>query len=178
MLFDRIKLPRLRGDANHKSMRASSVLVPVTGDDCDEDVVRIACEMLESRRSLLRVLYVIEVARHSPIDAEIAEDYQKGEAALRRMEQVANSYNCMSEARLMQARKAGAVIVRESIDKNVDAIVMGASQTESFGVFSLGEHIPYVLRHAPCRVIIYRDPKLAASGGAAAPRLTGAKRAF
>lgn len=178
-MFDRIKLPRLRGDANRKSMRASSVLVPVTGDDCDEDVVRIACEMLESRRSLLHVLYVIEVGRHAPVDAEIVEDYQKGETALRRVERVANSYNCMSEAQLVQARKAGAVIVRESIDKNVDAVVMGASQTESFGAFSLGEHIPYVLRHAPCRVIIYRDPKLVSADSAAAPpRLTRARRAL
>ena len=176
-MFDRIKTPRLmRGDRSRKSMRASSVLVPVTGDDCDEDIVRIACEMLESRRSRLHVLYVIEVARRAPIDAEIAEDYQKGETVLREMEQVANSYNRMPEAQLVQARKAGAVIVRESIDKDVDAVVMGAPRIESFGAFSLGEHIPYVLRHAPCRVIIYRDPKLASADVVPPPRLTGAKR--
>ncbi len=140
-------------------MRASSVLVPVTGADCDEDVVRLGCELLESRRSLLHILYVIEVGRHSPIDADVAEDYQEGERVLRKMEQVANSYNCSSEAHLVQARKAGAVVVREAVDKNVDAVVMGTTEAESYGSFSLGDYIPYVLRHAPCRVIVSRDPK-------------------
>ena len=159
-MFERIKIPKMKEDANRKGIRASSVLVPVTGADCDEDIVRIACEMLESRRSVLHILYVMEVGRHAPLDAEIAEDYQKGDGILRDMEEIANGYNCMTDAQLVQARKAGAAVVRECIEKQVEAIVMGASQTESFGAFSLGEHIPYVLRHAPCRVIIYRDPKL------------------
>ena len=175
-MFDRVKPPRLRGDAGRNGARASSVLVPVTGADCDESVVRIACEMLETRRSVLHILYVIEVERRSPIDAEIAEDYQKGEGVLRDMEEIANGYNCMRDAQLVQARKAGAAVVRESIDKGVEAIVMGASQTESFGMFSLGEHIPYVLRHAPCRVIIYRERKPAATDSPSL--LARAKRQF
>ena len=175
-MFDRVKPRRLRADANRNGARASSALVPVTGADCDENIVRIACEMLETRRSVLHILYVIEVARHAPIDAEIAEDYQKGESVLREMEEIAGGYNCMRDAQLVQARKAGAAVVRQSIDKGVDAIVMGASETESFGAFSLGEHIPYVLRHAPCRVIICRDPKPAATDSPSL--LSRAKRPF
>ena len=175
-MFDRIKLPRLRGDANRRSMRASSVLVHVTGADCDEDIVRIGCEMLETRRSVLHLIYVIEMARRSPIDAEIPEDSDRGDEVLRGMEEIARGYNCVAEAHLAQARKSGAAVVRQSIENNVEAIVMGAAQTESFGEFSLGEHIPYVLRHAPCRVIIYRERKLAAADSPSL--LARAKRPF
>ena len=152
------KGPGRQGDHSRNVVRASSVLVPVTGGDCDESVVRLGCELLESSRSRLHILYVIEVPRDAPVDAEIAAASERGEHVLGQMEVVAGNYNCSLKAQLVQARKAGAAVVREAVDKNVDAIVMGTSHTEEFGSFSLGEYIPYVLRHAPCRVIVSHDP--------------------
>ena len=145
------------GDAERNAVRAASVLVPVTGSDSDESVVRLACELLESGRSLLYILYVIEMPRAAPVDADITSASQQGERVLREMESVAKNYNCTLEAQLVQARKAGAAVVREAVDKGVDAIVMGIFHTEVYGSFSLGEYISYVLRHAPCRVIVSRD---------------------
>ena len=139
-------------------MRVSSVLVPVSGDSCDEEMVRLACDLLESSRSMIHILYVIEVERGFPVDAEVTPAAAEGEQVLKDMESVARNYKCQMEAKLVQARKAGTAVVQEAVDKGVDAIVVGTSYKRPFGSYSLGESIPYILKNAPCRVIVSRDP--------------------
>ena len=139
-------------------MRLSSVLVPVSGDSCDEEMVRLACDLLESSRSMVHILYVIEVERGFPVDAEVTPAAAEGEQVLKDMESVARNYKCQMEAKLVQARKAGTAVVQEAVDKGVDAIVVGTSYKRPFGSYSLGESIPYILKNAPCRVIVSRDP--------------------
>ncbi len=139
-------------------MKVSSVLVSVSGDSCDEEMVRLACDLLESSRSMIHILYVIEVERGFPVDAEVTPAAAKGEQVLKDMESVARNYKCHMEAKLVQARKAGTAVVQEAVDKGVDAIVVGTSYKRPFGSYSLGESIPYILKNAPCRVIVSRDP--------------------
>ena len=139
-------------------MKVSSVLVPVTGVSTDQQMVRMACELLESSRSIVHILYVIEVGRGVPLDADVAPAASKGEEVLKDMERVARSYKCNLEAELVQARNAGAAVVQEAVDKGVDAIVLGTPYLERFGSYSLGESISYILKHAPCRVIVSREP--------------------
>lgn len=158
------------GRANHSSdrdrgsVRPSSVLVQVVGGPSDSVVVRLACELLESRRSTLHILFVIEVARDTPLDAVVAGDSHAGEQVLEDMERVASRYNCVVEAHLVQAREAGTAVVREAVDKNVEAIVIGTSVAEAYGRYSLEPHVPYILRHAPCRVILSREPVQVGTG--------------
>jgi nucleotide-binding universal stress UspA family protein len=136
----------------------SSVLVAVRGEPCDDEVVKLACELLNSRSDDLYLLYVIEVERGIPLDAEIAPATAKGEEILTHVEELARSYKLKPVAELVQARQAGSAVVGEAADKNVEAIVLGIPYREQFGSFSMGETIPYVLRNAPCRVIVWRDP--------------------
>ncbi len=153
-------------DRDQGSVRPSSVLVQVTGARSDSHVVRLACELLESRRSTLHILYVIEVSRDTPLDAVVADDSSVGEQVLEAMERVAGQYNCTLEAHLVQARESGTAVVREAVEKNVEAIVVGTSVAEVYGQYSLEQHVPYVLRHAPCRVILSREPTQIVSGPA------------
>jgi nucleotide-binding universal stress UspA family protein len=107
---------------------------------------------------MIHILYVIEVERGFPVDAEVTPAAAKGEQVLKDMESVARNYKCQMEARLVQARKTGTAVVQEAVDKSVDAIVVGTSYKRPFGSYSLGESIPYILKNAPCRVIVSRDP--------------------
>ena len=138
-------------------MGVSSVLVVVNGDGCDNEVVGLACELLNSHKGKLYVLYVIEVDRGFPLDAEIVPATAKGEHVLSRVEQVAREHKCRAEAELVQARQAGSAVVQEAVRKNVDAIVLGSPYTEAYASFSLGDTVPYVLKNALCRVILWRE---------------------
>jgi nucleotide-binding universal stress UspA family protein len=137
-------------------MSVSSVLVAVRGEPSDDEAVRLACELIGSSKGSLYILYVIEVERGLPLDAEIAPSTARGEEILKRVEAVAKSFKCKTEAELVQARQAGCAVVQEAVDKAVDAIVVGVPYMQRFGFFSLGDTIPYVLKNAPCRVIISR----------------------
>ena len=138
-------------------MDVTAVLAAVNGDDCDEEVVRLACDLLNSQHDKLYILYVIELERALPVDAEIASATAQGEKVLKRIEAVAKSYKRKPAAALVQARDAGSAVVREAVDKNVGTIVLGAPYRKLFGSFSLGEMACYVLKNAPCRVIVWRD---------------------
>ena len=102
-----------------------------------------------------------------PLTDDVKEllDKQKGdERILKQMEAVADNHRCMVEAQLVQARKAGAAVVREAVDRGVDAIVVGTPRNENHGTFSHGDNILYLLRYAPCKVIVVRDSDDAAVG--------------
>lgn len=157
-MFNWVRRTNHSGDGDQGSIRPSSILVLVTGAASDDLVVRLACELLESRRSTLHLLYVIEVPRHTPLDAVIGGESTAGERVLEDMEGVASSYNCIVEAHLVQARESGTAVVREAVEKNVEAIAIGTTVVEAYGRYSLEEHVPYILRHAPCRVILCREP--------------------
>ncbi len=166
MIKNWIKRANRNGNAGIRTARHESALALVTGAPGDEEVVRLACELLESNKSRLHMIYVMEVERDSPLDAAIVGESRRGEQALARMEGIANGYNCIRDTQLAQARKTGvgAAVVREALDRDVEAIVMGTSVSDLYGGYSLDPHVPHILRHAPCRVILLRNPILGVPG--------------
>lgn len=139
-----------------KNSGLSSVLVAVGGRSEDE-AVRLACELISPNKGKLYIVYVIEVERSLPVDAEVAPATAKGEEVLKHMEEVAKPFKCRTQAELLQSRRAGSAVVQEAVDKSVDAIVLGLPYREVYGSFSMGETAPYVLRNAPCKVILWRS---------------------
>ena len=141
-----------------KDSSISSVLVAVGGDRSDDQAVRLACQLLNPQKGSLYIVYVIEVERSLPIDAEIAPATAGGEEVLKEMEALTKPYKFETTAELLQSRRIGLAVVQEALDKQVDAIVLGVPYKEVYGSFSLGDTAPYVLKNAPCRVILSRDP--------------------
>ena len=137
-------------------MDLSSVLVAVKGDQADEEAVEVACRLLDPKGTLY-LLYVIEVARRFPIDAENPPATAHGEEVLQRMEAVAKRLKRNYKAELLQARSAGCAVVQEAVERDVEAIIIGIPYKERYGSFSLGETVSYVLKNAPCNVIIWRE---------------------
>ncbi len=136
----------------------SSTLVAVGGLDSDEEAVRLACGLVRgNKRGRVHILYVIEVERALPVDAEIPPAAARGDAVLRRMEEVAASLKVETQAELLQSRQVGYAVVQEAVDRAVDAIVMAVPYRSEYGRFTMGRTVPYVFEHAPCRVILWRD---------------------
>ena len=81
----------------------------------------------------------------------------RGEEVLNEMEALTEPYKFETAAELLQSRRIGLAVVQEAVDKQVDAIVLGVPYIEIYGSFSLGDTVPYVLKNAPCRVILSRD---------------------
>ena len=109
-------------------------------------------------------LYVIEIPRRLPLDAEIAWRSAEGERVLQQMELIGKQHKCKVDGEILQARSLGAAVVDEAVQRSADLIVASASYEEHFGIPTLGEVVPYLLKHSPCRVMVYRDAQPADGG--------------
>jgi nucleotide-binding universal stress UspA family protein len=134
------------------------ILVPVIGSQADEEVIKLACRLARQDKSEIHALHIITVKRDLPLDAEIQPEIQKAEDILNRAETVAKEQNYKIDTNLLQARQVGQGIIDEAVKQGFDLILMGLSYKRRFGEFSLGDVVPYVLKNAPCYVIIYSMP--------------------
>ncbi len=137
-------------------MKIGRVLVAVTGQPTDEDAIQLACGAARRQKAKIFVIYVIEVRRALPLNAELQGEMEKAERVLAHAEQIADHADYSLETELLQAREVGPAIVDEAVERGVDAIVMGAPYDRRFGEFTLGSTTEYVLKHAPCAVWVCR----------------------
>ena len=138
-------------------MEFNKILVPVTGTAADEEAMRLACRLTKKNKGKIWAVYVITIKRSLPLNAEIEPEIKKSEDILDRIAIVAEEEDCEIETDLLQSREAGPTIVDEAVEREADLILMGVSYKRHFGQFSLGSVVPYVLKNAPCQVILYHQ---------------------
>ena len=123
----------------------------------DDEALWLASEVTRECKGKIYVLYVIEVQRNLPLDADVDSENARGEEVLQRMEKLGQKYHCDIEAEILQARDAGPAVVQEAVDREVETIVMAVPYKSRYGVFSLGNTVPYILKNAPCPVLLWRE---------------------
>ncbi len=138
-------------------MEFKKILVPVIGTEADDEAVRLACRLARGNKGKIWAVYVVTVKRTLPLDAEIELEIRKAEEILDHTETIAEEQDYEIETDLLQAREAGPTIVDEAVEREVDLILIGIEYKRRFGQFSLGSVVPYVLKNAPCRVILYHQ---------------------
>ncbi len=134
------------------------ILIPVMGTDADEQAIRLAAGMAKKNKGKVWAVYVITVKRALPVEAEIEQDIQRGEAVLDHMESIAEEEGIEIETDLLQSREVGPAIVDEAVELGADLILMGVTYQRRFGQFTIGKVVPYVFKNASCRVILYHQP--------------------
>ena len=140
-------------------MEFHKILVPVAGTEADEEAIKLADRLLAKKnRGKICAVHVISIERALPLDAEIESEIRKAEDILNHIERIAKEQGCKIETDLLQAREVAPAIVDEAIEREVDLILIGVTYKRRFGEFSLGDVVPYVLKNAPCRVILYHQP--------------------
>ena len=138
-------------------MEFKKILVPVIGTEADDEAIRLACRLAKRDKGKIWAVYVVTLKRTLPLDAEIEPEIRKAEEILDRAENVAEEQDYELETDLLQAREAGPTIIDEAVEREVNLILMGVEYKRRFGQFSLGSVVPYVLKNAPCRVILYHQ---------------------
>jgi nucleotide-binding universal stress UspA family protein len=140
------------------------ILVPVKGRGVDVEAFRLACSFAREAKSKIYALYVIEVERDLPVDAEITGELGKGEEILQEIETVSREEKCAVIAEILQARQAGLAIVHESLERDVDLIVLGVSLPDAGVSFKIGKNTQYILKNANCPVILWREQRTVKQG--------------
>lgn len=139
-------------------MEFNSILVPAVDITVAQEAIKLACELAKKGKSKIWAVYVITVDRTLPIDAVMDDQIKRAEQLLDKMETVAEEEGYEISTDVLQAREVGPAIVDEAVERKADLIVMGITYKTHFGQFTMGEVVPYVLRNAPCRVMLYQEP--------------------
>ena len=160
----------------------SSVVVPVFGTRFDDDIVATAgrlaaAERVDGRRrrgvSRMSVVYVIEVPLSLPLDAKLPKEREEqARRALQRAREVGEEYEDVEVAtEVLRARKIGAGILEAARRSNAEAIVIGGEAPTKIrggatigGIGAakpaeIGAATEYVLKKAPCRVLLTAPPE-------------------
>ncbi|MFC1971351.1 universal stress protein [Chloroflexota bacterium] len=138
-------------------MEFKKILVPVAGTEADEETMKLAYRLARKDNGKVWAVSVVAVKRALPLDAEIDSAIQGAEELLDRVEAVGEEEDYEVETDVLQAREVGPAIVDEAVERGVDLILMGIKYKRRFGQFSLGNVVPYVLKNAPCPVILYQQ---------------------
>jgi nucleotide-binding universal stress UspA family protein len=138
-------------------MEFKKILVPVVGTEADEEAMKLACRLAKKDKGKVWAVSVVAVKRALPLDAEIDSEIQNAENVLDRVEVIAEEEDYEVETDVLQAREAGSAIIDEAVERGVDLILMGIQYKRRFGQFSLGNVAPYVLKNAPCPVMLYQQ---------------------
>ena len=137
-------------------MEPNRILVPVIGTAADEEAMKLACRLAKKGKSKIWSVYVITIKRALPLDAEIDTEIRKAESVLNHIDEIAEEEGFEIETDVLQARAAGPAIIDEASGHDVDLILMGVEYKRRFGQFSLGNVVPYVLKNAPCPVLLFQ----------------------
>ena len=141
-----------------RRMDIGKVLVPVSGNHVDAEVIRIACDLAEESNASVYAVYVMEIERSLPLDVSLDQQTAKAEEILDRAQTLARELGHEIDTGILQAREAGPAIVHEATEGRADLIVMGVGHRRRLGVFDIGDTTLHVLRDAPCHVVLYRAP--------------------
>ncbi len=178
-LTRRVQVPEASLKKQPTDVEYSTILVPVFGTRLDDDIVSTAGRLADAevekgeRPPRLEIVYIAELPLTVPLDASLPKEVRAGaERALDRAREVGDEYENVEVAtKLVPARSIGSGIVEEARDKGVEVIVMGGEPPTRIrggavlgGIGGarpdeIGEVTEYVLKRAPCRVLLTAPPE-------------------
>jgi APA family basic amino acid/polyamine antiporter len=155
-----------------------NILVPVFGSPLDDDIVSTAGRLADAaegpgeREPRLEVVYVVDLPLTVPLSSPPPKDRMGiADAALERAIEVGEEYDTVAvNTAVVRARSIGGGIVQAARERDVEVIVMGAeppTRVRGGAVLGgiagarppeIGPVTEYVLRRAPCRVLVTAAP--------------------
>jgi APA family basic amino acid/polyamine antiporter len=136
-----------------------SILVPVKLGPIGEEMLATAIRLAEERSCAVRALHVIKVPLDTPIDAELHDQEEQAEASLADAKLLASEHGVDVQGEIVRARAIGEAIVENASDDGVDLILMGSSPRWRRQSRFFSPTVDYVLRRAPCEVMVITYPQ-------------------
>lgn len=186
-IFRRVVLSEQALRAEPVRAEYGSILVPILGTPLDDDIVQTAgrlaaaenVDAAEGEGATIEAVWVFEVPLSLPLDARLPDaQLKRARAALARAKAVGEEYEGVQVATAtLRARRAGEGIVAEATRRGVELIVLAAEEPSRIRGGAIlggkggpldnfvGDATKYVVRKAPCRVILTAPPADGVDGG-------------
>ena len=149
-----VKAPPAYGPA--LALEYRRLLVPVVPGRGSDDALDIAASMAAERGARIAAVTVLEIPLDLPLSAQLPEEEALANRELDEARAIGDTYGISVIPRLVRGRNAGAEIVREAERRGTEIIIIGAPRRvvgrRKRAVF--GRTVDYVLKNAPCRVMV------------------------
>jgi APA family basic amino acid/polyamine antiporter len=141
-----------------------NILVPMAPGPSSQEAIDVACRLAPERRAQVVAIAVLEVPLELPLDARVPELEEEANDLLDEAQAVGDSYGVRVIPRLARVRGVGAAIVEEATRRGSEIVVMGTPRKERLRArgAALGATVDFVLRNAPCRVMVVAARKVEA----------------
>jgi APA family basic amino acid/polyamine antiporter len=137
-----------------------SILVPIVAGLESREAVEVAARLATERAGRIVLLRVIAVPLELPLDADLSEQVEEAYDLLDDAHAIAETYGVRAVERIVRARHAGRAIVDEADRRGTEIVVLGARRGNYKTIF--GSTVEYVLKNAPCRVMVAAGRKVPA----------------
>jgi APA family basic amino acid/polyamine antiporter len=135
------------------------ILVPMKLGVIGEEVLATAIRLAEERGGAIRAVHVIRVPLAQPLDAELLEQEERASASLVDARMLAREHGVELERQTLRARSIGHAIVAEAEEWGADLIVLGSAPRWRRQSRFFSPTVDYVLRQAPCEVMVIAYPQ-------------------
>ena len=153
-LRETVKAPPAFGAA--LALEYRRILVPIVAGHPSDEALDLACSLAAESGARIVALHVLEVPLDMALDAELPALEAQAHRELDEAVAIGDSYDVRVVARLVRARSAGQAILEEAGRRGTEIIVLGSPRRRltGRGAAVFGRTVDYVLKHAPCRVMV------------------------
>ncbi len=140
----------------------SRILVPMKLGPIGEEMIATAVKLAQERGSDVDALHVVRMPLDRPLDAALGDEEELHAAeSLEEARLLGEDHGVLVRGSSVRARAIGEAIVDEAERRAVDLIVLGSAPKWRRQSRFFSPTVEYVLRHAPCEVLVVAFPESA-----------------
>src|SRR3954462_13269118 len=156
-LMERVESPEERDVES--AVTFSRILVPMKLGIIGEEMLATAIRLASDHSAEVQALHVIRVPLEQPLDAELVDEDERAEASLAEAKLLGADHGVVVEGAIVRARAIGQAIVERALETEADLIVLGSAPRWRRQSRFFSPTVDYVLRKAPCEVLIVAFPQ-------------------
>ncbi|HXG77640.1 MAG TPA: universal stress protein [Gaiellaceae bacterium] len=136
------------------------ILVPMKLGDIGEEMVATAIALAKERGAEVDAITVVRVPRRYPLAGPLPPDVAaRVDASLEEARALGEDHGVPVRTDVVRARSIGHAIVEEARSRGADLIVLGSSPRWRRQSRFFSPTVDFVLRHAPCEVVVVAFPE-------------------
>jgi APA family basic amino acid/polyamine antiporter len=135
------------------------ILVPMKLGIIGEEMLATAVKLASEQGSEVQALHVIRVPLEQPLDAPMFDEEERAEASLAEARLLGADHGVVVDGTTVRARAIGTAIVERAVEVDADLIVLGSAPRWRRQSRFFSPTVDYVLRRAPCEVLIVAFPQ-------------------
>jgi APA family basic amino acid/polyamine antiporter len=164
-LMERVISPDEQAELAGRTL--SRILVPMKLGLIGEEMVATAVKLAQERGSDVEALHVVRVPLSRSLDAPVdASEEERSVESLEEARLLGEDHGVVVRGSTVRARSIGEAIVEQATAKDVELIVLGSAPRWRRQSRFFSPTVEYVLRNAPCEVLVVAFPEHALAEGA------------